>query len=202
MGTEQKVTVGVPEKEGRRKSPRTTEAATPHVSLLDEASVMARTAALGSNVPVEQDGKVCAACVRDERVRDSWSMITGFLKDDRVKPPTHRRNKSAWGSCALTRVPLKHREKILMMHEITVCIVEVAMPRWFGVAQNVPWYDGLREWSSTSTGLSTDGGLDSRKGGTSVPLVGCAAESGMLSHLRAAVRVEAEMHSLYLPREN
>ena len=24
------------------------------------------------------------------------------------------------------------REKILMMHEVTICIVEVAMPGWFG----------------------------------------------------------------------
>ena len=43
-------------------------------------------------VPVEQDGKVCITCERDELVRDSWHMITGFLKDDRVKPATCHRN--------------------------------------------------------------------------------------------------------------
>ena len=71
--TELKVTVGAPERERRRRSPRTTRAAMPHESLLDEASVMARTAN--------------AACVRDELVRDSWRMITGFLKDGRVNRP-------------------------------------------------------------------------------------------------------------------
>ena len=40
MCTEQNATVGVPEREGRRRSPRTTRAAMPHVSLLDEASVI------------------------------------------------------------------------------------------------------------------------------------------------------------------
>ena len=48
--TEQNVTVGEPEREGRRSRPRITRAAITHVSLLDEASEMVKTAASGSNV--------------------------------------------------------------------------------------------------------------------------------------------------------
>ena len=48
-----------------------------------------------------------------------------------------------------------------MMHEITVCIVEVAMLRWFGLKtyHGYNGWHGLREWewSTTSTGLGTDG---------------------------------------------
>ena len=72
-----------------------------------------------------------------------------------------------------------------MMHEITVCVVEGAMSGWFGLPKTYRRYNsigGLWEWSRTSTGLSTDGGLDSRKGGTGVPFLGCAEEGGMLSH--------------------
>ena len=50
MWTEHSVTVGEPEREGRRKSPRTTSRTMPHVSLLDEASVMTMAARLGSAV--------------------------------------------------------------------------------------------------------------------------------------------------------
>ena len=50
MCTEQNVTVGVPEREGRRSSPRTTSITMPHVSLLVEASLKAKTAGLGSKV--------------------------------------------------------------------------------------------------------------------------------------------------------
>ena len=48
--TDQKVTVGVPEREGRRRSPRTKRAAILHVSLLDEASAITMAAASGSNM--------------------------------------------------------------------------------------------------------------------------------------------------------
>ena len=41
--TEQNVTVGEAESEGRRSRPRTTRAAIPHVSLLEEASEMVKT---------------------------------------------------------------------------------------------------------------------------------------------------------------
>ena len=69
-----------------------------------------------------------------------------------------------------------------MMHEITVCIVEVAMLRWFGLKTYNGWH-GLWEWSTTSTGLGTDGKAGSRKGGTGTPFWSCGEESGMWSHL-------------------
>ena len=75
---------------------------------------------------------------------------------------------------------------VLVVHEIDVCIVEGAMPRWLGQPKTYHGYDsrhGLREWSTTSTGRITDGGLDSRKGGTGVPFLGCAGKGGVWSHL-------------------
>ena len=45
------------------------------------------------------------------------------------------------------------------MHEITVCIVEVTMPKWFGLPKTYNGYDGrhgLREWSTTSTRLGAE----------------------------------------------
>ena len=47
---EQNVTVRVPESEGRRRRPRTMSITMPHVSLLVEASLKAKTAGLGSKV--------------------------------------------------------------------------------------------------------------------------------------------------------
>ena len=64
MWTEQKVTVEVPEREGRRKSLRTKRTAIPHVSLLDEASSKTDCSVGLESVPVEQDGKVCHLCTR------------------------------------------------------------------------------------------------------------------------------------------
>ena len=70
-------------------------------------------------------------------------------------------------------------ETVLVVHEAAVCVVEGAMSGWFGLPTTYCRYSsrrGLWEWSSTSTALSTDGGLDSRKGGTGVPVLGCAGE--------------------------
>ena len=41
----------------------------------------------------------------------------------------------------------------------------------------------LREWSTTSTGLGTDGTVGSRRGGTGTPFWGCGEETGMWCHL-------------------
>ena len=86
MWTEQNVTV-----EGRRKSPRTNEynhaPTCPYWLKLPE-----RRGPQGGlrSVPVEQDGEV-----RITSYAMNWSethVITGFLKDDRVKTATCRRN--------------------------------------------------------------------------------------------------------------
>ena len=70
MCTEQNVTVGVPESEGRRRSPRTMSMTVPHVSLLVEASLKAKTARLGSKVSLLSRMKVRVARVRNELVGD------------------------------------------------------------------------------------------------------------------------------------
>ena len=137
-------------------------------------------------VPVEQDDQVCVTCVRDELVRDLGHVITGFLWDNRMKPTASRRNNLGGVPACWAWVPLKHRETVLMMHEVTVCIVEVAMPRWFGkpAYRNIGKIVSMGFWNGpTSTGLGTDGKVGSRKGGTSTPFLVCNGESGMWSHL-------------------
>ena len=80
MCTEQNVTVGVPESEGRRRSPRTMNITMHHVSLLVEASLKVKTAGLGSKVSLlSEDGEVRVAGVRNELVGDVRNVATGFL---------------------------------------------------------------------------------------------------------------------------
>ena len=50
MCTEQNVTVGVPEREGRRSRPRTMSSTMPHVLLLVESALNVRTVGSGSKV--------------------------------------------------------------------------------------------------------------------------------------------------------
>ena len=71
MCTEQNVTVGVPEREGRRSSPRTMSSTMRQVPLLVESSLKARTTGFGlKGVLVEQDGEVRVASVRNELIGD------------------------------------------------------------------------------------------------------------------------------------
>ena len=84
-----------------------------------------------------------------------------------MKPSTSRCNNLGGVLVCGAWVPLKHRQTILTMHEITVCIVEVAMSRWFREPKTYHEYDGrhgLREWSTTSTGLGAEGRVGSCKG--------------------------------------
>ena len=53
-----------------------------------------------------------------------------------------------------TWIPLQKRETILMIHKITVCAVEVAMPSRFGQSESYHGqYDRprIREWTTTSS---------------------------------------------------
>ena len=50
MCTEQNVTVGVPERDGRRSRPRTMSSTMPHVLLLVESALTVRTIGSGSKV--------------------------------------------------------------------------------------------------------------------------------------------------------
>ena len=70
------MTVGLPEREGRRKSPHYHA---PRV-LACLSFVKSKDCSVGLEcVPVEQDGEVRVTCVRDELVRDLGHVITGFL---------------------------------------------------------------------------------------------------------------------------
>ena len=65
-------------------------------------------------VLVEQDGKVGAARARNELVRDSWSMITGFLQDDRMAS-SQAAAEFVWECFACWAwIPLQHREAVLV----------------------------------------------------------------------------------------
>ena len=47
-------------------------------------------------------------------------MITGLLKNNRVEPSTGRRDNIGGVPAGRSWIPLKNRETVLMMHEITV----------------------------------------------------------------------------------
>ena len=86
MCTEQNVTVGVPESEGRRSSARTMSRTIPHAPLLVESSLKAKNRVGLEGVLVEQDGEVRIASVCNELIRDVRDMITGVLKNNRRQP--------------------------------------------------------------------------------------------------------------------
>ena len=81
MCTEQNVTVGVPERDGRRSRART-------MSSTIAPRIFARRVGLEredcgvrlKGVLVEQDSKVHVVGVRSEVIRDVWYMVAGFLK--------------------------------------------------------------------------------------------------------------------------
>ena len=71
MCTEQNVTVGVPESEGRRSRPRTMSRTIPQVLLLVESSLKWKNHRVRlERVLVEQDGEVRVASVRKELIGD------------------------------------------------------------------------------------------------------------------------------------
>ena len=122
MCTEQNVTVGVPASEGRRSTERTFACG---VFLEGEDLRVGLEGVL-----VEQDGEVRVASVRNELTGNVGDVFTGFLKNNRMKPSTDRRNgvpaRRPW-------IPLKDRETVLMMHEIAVGCVNVTKPLSFGL---------------------------------------------------------------------
>ena len=82
---------------------------------------MEKTASSGlQRVLVEQDGEIGDARVRDELVRDSRSVVTGFLEDDRVKSSAGRRKDLRGVLARWDWVPVEHREAVLVMYEAAV----------------------------------------------------------------------------------
>ena len=63
-------------------------------------------------------------------------MITGFLKNDRMKPSAGRCNDVGGVPAHRAWVPLKNRETVLMMHEITISCINVTKPVRFGMAKS------------------------------------------------------------------
>ena len=176
MCTEQNVTVWVLESEGRRRIPRTMSITMPHVSLLVEASLKAKTPWLGSKVFfVQQDGEVRVAGVRNELVGAVRNMVTGFLQDDCMKSSASGGYDLCGIPVRLSWIPLQNGEATLMMHEVTVRIVNVAKSSMFGLSKTGHRQDyrpRLRERATSSTWVCTDGRVSSRSGGTCTLFVG------------------------------
>ena len=86
-------------------------------------------------VQVEQDSEIGAARVSDELVRDSRSMITGFLEDDLMKSTAGRRKDLRGILARWAWVPLAHREAVLVMHEVAVAFWRVPCPLGLGCAK-------------------------------------------------------------------
>ena len=113
MCTEQNVTVGVPESEGRRSRPRTISSTMPQVLLLVEPSLKGKYHRVRlKGVLVGQDSKVRAASMRNELIGDVRNMITGFLKKNRMKLSTDRRNDIGGVPARWAWIPLRNRDGI------------------------------------------------------------------------------------------
>ena len=102
-------------------------------------------------------------------------MITAFLKNTRMELPTGSRNNIGGVPAGRSWIPLKNRETVLMMHEITVSSINVAMPIGFGLTKldhrenKGSWF---RERTSSCTRICTGRNVSSHKGGTCTSLVG------------------------------
>ena len=108
----------------------------PHVPLLVEFSLKAKTIGSGlEGVLVEQDGEVRFASVRNELIGDVGDVITGLLKDNRMKLSASRCDDIGGVPARWAWVPLKNRETVLMMHEVTVRSISVSEPVRFDFAK-------------------------------------------------------------------
>ena len=121
MCTEQNVTVGVPERDGRRSRARTMSSTMPHVFLLVESALNVK------GVLVEQDSEVHVVGVNSEVIRDVRDMVAGFLKDDCMEPTTGGRDDVGRISAGLAWIPLKKGKTELMVHEIAVRLCQCPM---------------------------------------------------------------------------
>ena len=107
-----------------------------HVLLLVESTLYVSTVGSGSKgVLVEQDSEVCVASTHKELIRDVRNMITGFLKNNRMKLTTGSGDNVSRIPARRTWIPLKESKSILMMHEITVSCINVTKPFRFGLTR-------------------------------------------------------------------
>ena len=172
MCTEQNVTVGDPERDGRRRRPRTISKTIPHVPLLVELSLHHGVRLKG--VFIEQDSKVCIACAHKELLRDVWDLITGFLKNNCMVRTTCSGDNVSRISARRAWIPLEEGKAKLMMHEITVRCINLTVPIRFGltkVHQRKNEGSRFRKRASPCTRICIDRIVGSRKGGTCTSLV-------------------------------
>ena len=133
----------------------------PHVPLLVESSLKAGL----EGVLVEQDGDVRVANVRNELIGDVRDVITGLLKNNRMKPSASRCNDIGGVPARWAWVPLKNRETLLMMHEVTVRSINVSEPVRFDLAKfDRGENQGPRLWKKSTSPMRvcTDGIVGSR----------------------------------------
>ena len=112
--------------------------------------------------------------MRYELIGDVRDMITGFLKNDRMELSKGSRDNIGGVLAGRSWIPLKNRETVLMMHEITVNCVNVSEPVRFGLSKfdhSKNKGSRFRKRSTFCTRICTNRIMGSRKGGTCTPLV-------------------------------
>ena len=85
---------------------------------------------------VEQDSEVHVVSVRPELIRDVRNMMTGFLKNNRMKLTTGSGDNVGRISARRAWIPLKNRETVLMMHETACRLCQCDQDCLTWVAQN------------------------------------------------------------------
>ena len=129
MCTEQNVTVGVPESEGRRSRPRTVSRTIHHVLFACGVFLEGKHHGVRlKGVLVEQESEVRVVSVRNELIGDVRNMITGFLKNNRMELSKSSRDNVGGVPAGQSWIPLKNRETVLMLHEIAVNSINVSEP--------------------------------------------------------------------------
>ena len=106
------------QRDGRRSKPCTTRAASPHVSLLVEASEMGKTAAPETNVSLLSRMARSLPSVGVEVLLDVWHVASCFLEDHFVETTTSCRDDLRVVLASWARIPVEHGEPILAVHEI------------------------------------------------------------------------------------
>ena len=108
-----------------------------HVPLLVESALNVRTLGSGSKVSLlSRIARVRVVGVRPELIGDVRNMITGFLKNNRMKLTTGSGDNVGRISARRARIPLKKGQAELMVHEIAVNCGNGAKSCRTWVAQN------------------------------------------------------------------
>ena len=116
-------------------------------------------------VLIEQDSEVHVVSVHLELIGDVRYMITGFLKNNRMKLTTGSGDNVGRISARRAWIPLKKGKAELMVHEITVNCGNVAKSVGLGLPKtdhgknNSPWF---REGACTCTRIRANRIVGSR----------------------------------------